>query len=415
MPIRVSTAQLFQDGITQINAQQSQLLGLYNQVSSGKQLNSPADDPLGAARAITLATAQSINTQYKSNRGVAEQDLNTEENTLQSVTTLFQSLKTDVVQAGNGTLSDSDRQSLGAVVTTLKQTLLGYANATDANGQYLFSGHQGNVPPFAVGGTGTVTWQGDRGARLIQVTGSRQMSTSDNGYDLFMGATPGDQSYVTQAGAANTGTAVVNTPTITNPADPSVGNNFSVSFSGSPLQATITQTDPTGAPVGSPTVVAYAPGTGTLALSPGVSIAISGTPAAGDTFSVTNVKGQDLNIFTSLDELAAALNTPTGGDQAKLAALHNTLVTVGQRVQSNYNAILTVRSSLGTRLNELSGLDNSGASLDVNYTTQLSGIEDVNYNTAITQLQLRQTALSAASQAFVNIQNLNLFSMNAGH
>jgi len=411
--MRISTAQFFQDGITQINNQQGQLLSLYNQVSSGKKLTTPSDDPLGAARAITLSTAQTVNAQYKSNRTVASQNLNAEENTLQSVTTLMQQIQTTIVQAGNGTLSDSDRQSLATVIATAKQTLLGYANATDANGQYLFSGHQGDVAPFSEGSGGAVSWQGDRGARLVQVSSSRQIPTNDNGYDLFMSASPGDTSYITSANSANTETGQISTPTIIDPTDASVGNNFSISFSGSPLQYTVSQTDSSGDPVGSPVTYPYDSTSTTLTLSPGVTVSMAGAPASGDSFTVDTATSQNLNIFDSLDNLANVLNTPAAGNPQALAALKNTLTTVGQSVQANYSAVLTVRASLGTRLNEIDGLNSSGDTLDVNYTTQLSSIEDVDYNTAITQLTLRQTALSAASQAFVKIESMNLFAMNS--
>ncbi|TAM90158.1 MAG: flagellar hook-associated protein 3 [Candidimonas sp.] len=425
--MRISTAQLFQTGVTQINAQQAQLLGLYNQVSSGKQLTAPSDNPIGAARAVTLANDQSVNTQYATNRVTAEQNLNTEENTLQSVTTLFQKLQTEIVQAGSDTLSDSDRQSIGSVITTLKSTLLDLANATDANGQYLFSGYQGNVAPFASDATGAVRWKGDEGQRLIQVSTSRQMAGNDNGQALFMQAGPGDATYITAAtgntlsATTNQGTGIISTPTVAAPTDPTVGDNFTVKFSGSPLQYTVTD-ETTGATTVAAT--AYPPGGGTLALSPGVSVSLTGTPAAGDTFAVETAASEgpttadpqnsSLNVFNSLDALAQVLTTPVGADDVKRAALHNTLTTVAQRIQVNYNAMLTVRASVGSRLDEVSSLNDSGSTMALNYTQQISSIEDVNYNTAITQLSLRQTALAAAQQAFVSIEGLNFFTTNAG-
>jgi flagellar hook-associated protein 3 FlgL len=65
------------------------------------------------------------------------------------------------------------------------QELLGLANATDGNGLYLYSGYQGSTAPFAENGPGVVAYRGDQGQRLVQISPSRQVPTSNAGQRYF--------------------------------------------------------------------------------------------------------------------------------------------------------------------------------------------------------------------------------------
>src|SRR5690625_4968498 len=214
--MRISSSLLFQTGLNSINAQQSDLLHLFQQIGSGRRMVTPADDPLGAAQAINIRQSQTLNARYAENRSVVQSNLGTEENTLNSVTLLMQDIKTRLVEAGNGTMSDADRKTLAGVLRHAHTNLLGLANATDGSGQYLFSGSRGNVAAFAEYGT----YLGDHSQRNIQVDQTRQLAGSDVGSDVFARATPGITTYLTAAGTqfgqahTNTGTGVISTASI---------------------------------------------------------------------------------------------------------------------------------------------------------------------------------------------------------
>ena len=62
---------------------------------------------------------------------------------------LLQDARTLAVSAGNPTLSNADKASVAAELESRYQELLGIANRTDGNGQFLFSGYQGATQPFA--------------------------------------------------------------------------------------------------------------------------------------------------------------------------------------------------------------------------------------------------------------------------
>lgn len=153
--MRISSTLFFQTGLNSINAQQADLMHLFQQVGSGQRMVTPADDPLAAAQAINISQAQSLNQRFAGNREVAKRNLGMEENTLNSITTLMQDVKTRLIQVGT-TLSDVDRATLANVFESAKSNMLALANSTDGNGQHLFSGSYGNMAPYQANAGGDV-------------------------------------------------------------------------------------------------------------------------------------------------------------------------------------------------------------------------------------------------------------------
>jgi len=517
--MRISSSLFFQTGLNSINAQQADLLHLYRQAASGQRMVTPADDPLAAAQAVNLSQSQSLNERYAANRDVLKMNLGHEENTLNSITTLLQDLKTRLVEAGNGTMSDADRATLADVLKNSKETLFGLANATDGNGQYLFSGFSGSQPAFTKDALGAVSYAGNHGQRQIQADQTRRIQTGDLGVDVFARAANGSRAYITQAGAANSGTGVIGSPAITDPQGAHVGKPFEitfsenggvmqytvrafhadgseaevdgphnydegtvtlslpggvqVAFSGAPSDgdtftvhpasapayvargaagntggATLGQpvvTDPKGEHIGKPFRIAFAddgsggvaytvevldgagnpidtdgphafdPSANHIALPGGVMVPFSGAPAIGDEFMVEPGEGMaaELNIFNTLDDIIAALVTPTSGDATAQSKIANALASAMQKIDVNYDQILTVRASVGSRLAELDAIDAAGDSRGLSYANQLSKLEDVDYYTVTTQLELRRSALEAAALAFKKIQGTSLFNMGS--
>lgn len=183
--MRVSTNTLYDQGIRSMLQQQSSLLKLQQQLSSGKRIMTPSDDPIGAARAHELSQSLSLNMQYADNRNRAMDSLQQVESTLGNVTNVIQNIRTMAVAAGNPAFSDSERHMMAVELRGHFEELLGLANTKDEQGNYLFSGFQGNTQPFVEQSAGVVTYEGDQGQRLIQVSGSRQLSVSETGEAVF--------------------------------------------------------------------------------------------------------------------------------------------------------------------------------------------------------------------------------------
>lgn len=411
--MRISSNQFFQTGLYSINSQQSGLMQLYRQIGSGQRMVTPADDPLAASQAVNLGQAKSLNERFSANRSVARRSLDMAENTLSSMTSLLQNIKTRLIEAGNEALSDQDRATLSNVLSGARASLLGLANASDGNGQYLFSGSLSDMAPFQEE-EGRIVYKGDDYRRDIQADPTRLISSSDIGCDILERAAPGDTGYVTQAAPGNTGTGVVGSPIITDPQAATARCYFTITFTGAGTYQ-VRMRDVDDADLGMIENQYFSPGReNKITLPHGVQVTLSGSPVAGDEFSVEplNESGTKLNLFDTLDNVISALETPSAGNAQAKARLRNVLTSAIQRINSNYDNVLIVRASVGTRLNELDALDESASQMGMGYAIQLSNLEDLDFYSASTQLQLRLSALEAASLAFKRVQSISLFNLN---
>ncbi|CUJ45038.1 flagellar hook-associated protein 3 [Achromobacter xylosoxidans] len=417
--MRLSTSMMYSNGLKGVLAQESDMNRLVEQVGSGKKFLTPADDPLSASLAINVAQTQSMNSTYQLNRNTAKTNLGQENNVLDSITTALADVRTRVVQAGNGTFADSDRQALSTALKNARDALLGLANSTDGNGQYLFSGYQGGVVPYSQDTNGKIVYSGATGERTVQVDQSRQMSTSDIGSDIFNRANPGSQAYVSTAAQANTGTAQFSTVSVT-PGSPNIGKDFRLQFESDPTTGNmgyrVITTDPNANPP-VPPVTTPAPPAAPTVYTPdaaidfgGVSVVIKGTPQNGDVIDVQSVQSADVDMFNTLDSLIKTLDSPIAGDPVALAKLNNELATANKKLSTNYDNVQTVAASVGARMNELDALDATGTQKGLSYSKSLSDLEDLDYYSGASQLALRQVALQAASAAFMTIQGSSLFS-----
>lgn len=428
--MRVSSTLFFQTGLNSINAQQSDLLHLYKQIGTGKRMITPSDDPLAASQSINLSQSQSLNARFSENRQVAMRSLSTAESTLSDATLLMQDIKTRLVEVSNGTLSDADRSTLSSVLKGARDSLLNMANAKDAAGQYLFSGSKGTTEPFQKDASGVVSYAGDNVQRLVQADQTRQIAASDIGTDIFSRATPGSSLYLTQ-GQANSkegtslpaGTGEMGGPQLLDIGHKDYGKTYQLEFGTQNADGTyaFTVTTTGDNPGDGPITYTgnYDPANPVLQLPPGpdpmVKVSFSGSPADGDTYQIEPAAGNDVNVFNALGDLINLLDDKSVSLDPNAAANFRTVLsTAMQRTDIVYDNVLTVRSSIGTRLNELDSLEANGDQRGLGYAQEMTRLEDLDYYTATTQLQLRSSALEAASLAFRRIQSLSLFNQGQG-
>ncbi len=182
--MRISTNTMYQSGISKISDMQASQVKLQTQISTGKRIQSPSDDPIASARALNTQQAQNINTQFASNRGETKSQLTAQESTLSNITELIVNTQANLVAAGNQAYSDTERGFMADDLNNAIDQLLSYANTRDANGNYMFSGNQTATQAFAKSATGA-TYQGDSGQRLIQVASDRQLAINTSGDNVF--------------------------------------------------------------------------------------------------------------------------------------------------------------------------------------------------------------------------------------
>jgi flagellar hook-associated protein 3 FlgL len=118
-----------------------------NELSSGKRINAPEDDPYGSGRAVSLRNELADVQQYQVNINDASAWTQTTDSALGNVTDLLQRARELTVQAANGTQNQDSLNAISSEMTQIKASLLAQANST-YNGRYIFSGTATNVPPY---------------------------------------------------------------------------------------------------------------------------------------------------------------------------------------------------------------------------------------------------------------------------
>ncbi|MFH8134127.1 flagellar hook-associated protein FlgL [Pantoea osteomyelitidis] len=186
--MRLSTNMIFNQQVRGITDSQSSWLKVGEQLSSGRRVTNPSDDPIAASRAVVLSQTQAQSSQYALARTFANQGLSMEENTLSSVTSSIQDAQTLIVYGSTGTLSDDDRNSIATQLEGIRSQLLNQANSKDGNGRYIFAGYNTDTAPF-VDTDGSVSYVGGTQALTQKVDTSRTMTVGHTGDDIFMSIT----------------------------------------------------------------------------------------------------------------------------------------------------------------------------------------------------------------------------------
>ncbi len=185
--MRISTAQLYQQRVSAMQSQQVTLAHTELQMSSGKRLVTPADDPAASQRNLQLLDYQTQNQQYIKNIDSAQGRLDLEEGALASGVDLLQRVRELAVSAQNATLGPGELQAIEVEARSLLDGLVSIANTQNVNGEFLFAGYQVNTKPFVDNGSGTVVYNGDQGQQHLQVSAARKLAVADNGADVFQG------------------------------------------------------------------------------------------------------------------------------------------------------------------------------------------------------------------------------------
>lgn len=180
--MRISTQMMYQQNMRGITDSQSKWLSYGEQMSTGKRVNRPSDDPIAASQAVVLSQAQAQNSQYTLARSFASQRVGLEESVLSQVTKAVQSAQDKIISAGNGSLSDNDRSSIATDLKGIRDQLVNLANSTDGNGRYIFAGYKTDAPAFD-----QATGKYDGGDIPIrqQVDSARNMQISHTGSEVF--------------------------------------------------------------------------------------------------------------------------------------------------------------------------------------------------------------------------------------
>jgi flagellar hook-associated protein 3 FlgL len=409
--MRVSTLQSFNKGLNSILDNQSQVNNTQQQVSTGRRVLTPADDPIAATKILQLQQDQALRDQFGKNMTGAEGRLTLEETQLAGITDNLTKLKELTIKGGDGSQTITDRQAIAAEVREILGATVDLMNSKDAGGEYLFGGFKGGTEPFQKNESGRYDYAGDEGQRFLSIASSTTVATGDNGKNLFIDIEAAKNSFTTKVSPLNQGSAIVNPGFVIDeeaysdfyPEDLIITFNAETAITPAGPNFTVRQgTD--GRVVDGLAGQSYTPGREIVVA--GVGVRISGTPEPGDEFLVDSSEKQ--SITDTIFRLMEGLNT-LGDNPEDAATLNNLLEDTLTNLAFTQNSISEIRSQVGARLNVIENTSSLAADIDIVSKTVLSKLSDVDFAEAVSRLSLQTFLLETAQQSYAKIQNLSLF------
>jgi flagellar hook-associated protein 3 FlgL len=398
--MRLSTAGMHRTSIDAILENQVRLSRTQTQITTGRKFQTAAEDPIGAVRGAALDRTLADNEQYARNSNIIESRLKYEEQSLADATSLLQAARDRALEGANSTLGNVERRMLANDIRQQLAALMEVANRDDGNGEFLFAGTSTSTRPFVQGATG-VSYQGDMTSRQIRVSSTQSLEDSHTGTDVFMNIAERNGVFRTTVGAGNTGSGTIDVGRVTDPTA-WVAGNYSVQFT----TATDWQVVDDAAPT--PNVIAtgtgFTPGQSISFL--GVTVTITGTPAANDSFDVT--PAQRVDVFAMLEDLASALETgsPSGSGGPEF---NNAIGASIANIDQALDRMVSVRAEVGSRLAAIDQATDNRESEAIDLQALLSELRDVDYAQAISQLNQQYAGLQAAQAAYTRIAQMSLF------
>lgn len=405
---RISTSLAQQLGINSILLQQAQVNQTQQQISLGKRILTPSDDPAGSVQILDLNQSISRIEQFQSNINYAESRLSLSDGILQSVTNSLQRVRELAVQGFNDTNTASDKESIAQEMFQRLDEVLALANAKDANGDYLYAGFKAQTQAFTgSASSGQFAYQGDQGQRLIQIGENRTVADNNAGAEVFFNLQDkngnAEDMFSTLYGLA---TDLANNK----PAKEEVGLTMTalpadgdiISVNGITYEF---DNDATTAPGNTSVAI----GIDTDTTSANLGAAINTEQGMGNTNVTANVTNNEIRITADSQGVGELSISATPAGLNITAAVSIPLYDRLDQIDTAIDRVLDVRAQIGARLNVIDSQNEINQDFLLTIKQTKSQVEDLDMAEAISRFNLQVVSLQAAQQAFVRVQNLSLF------
>jgi len=182
--MRISTSYQYSAFQSNIDSAGQALFKIQQEISSGKRINTPSDDPFGTTQVMQSTELQAGLTQYMANLNTAQGSLTFTDQALSNTSTLATQAYQYAVSGANAATDQQSRDAMAQEVATLQQQLVQLANSQGPSGQYLFAGQQNATAPFAVNGN-TLSYSGDGNDVIVQTSPTDTMVVNTQGQAMY--------------------------------------------------------------------------------------------------------------------------------------------------------------------------------------------------------------------------------------
>jgi len=418
--MRISTQHIFNLANNSMANANEAIYKTQEQISTGKRIQSAADDPVAAVRINNLTNYLDTIAQYEKNITTAENNLSLEESALTATNNLLQRVEELAVQAGNtATLSTVEYDAISSEIKSRTDELVSLMNTQNSYGDYIFSGYQSNNPAFLGDFTNGFTFTGDEGQLSIRVDKNTYVDASDSGKVLFVDVPSNNNTARASVPESNRSVPALQmtSPVVVDqalydefyPEDMIITFNEDANITPAAKNYTITERSTGKILVADQ---AYTPGVDITVQ--GLSFKISGTPvssdtgaANGDQLFIDSSNTQD--VLTTIQKFYNAMQSYDGSSESR-EALEAAVADTITNISSAQEVVNQTLTSIGARNNTLESVKD--LHVDANLITRevLSDLQDTDYAEAASRLSAQTLILQATQASFLTIRELSLIS-----
>jgi flagellar hook-associated protein 3 FlgL len=177
------------DMIAAVQQSQQTLQTALQQVSTGKSVNQPSDNPAASAQMVQNTIETADVDQYTQNVSSVLSTVQTADSALSSVVSSLTQAISVGTEGANGTNSASNEQSLAAQVQGILSSVVSQAN-TAYQGSYLFGGTATNTTPYTVdvSSPSGYSYNGNNDVNSVQVGDTLSVQVNIPGSQIFSNA-----------------------------------------------------------------------------------------------------------------------------------------------------------------------------------------------------------------------------------
>jgi flagellar hook-associated protein 3 FlgL len=192
MPSRVTQSMLSSQLMRNLNSNMKQLDNLQNQLSTGRRINKPSDDPVGITYSMRYRSELSANDQFGRNIDQAQSWLDFTDTVLDQANQVFQRVRELAVQGASSTNPQTARDAIKSEIDELYSHMIQLGNS-DFNGKHIFNGQITDRKPYSESNPeSTVT---DSYKVQFEISPGVKMSTSITGNEVFGAAGEQDNTF----------------------------------------------------------------------------------------------------------------------------------------------------------------------------------------------------------------------------
>jgi len=150
--VRITNKMLSNTFLSDMRTNLENMKKMQQQMTSGKEIRKPSDDPFKAARSMQLHTDINTNKQYNENISDTINWLDTTDTALGQVGDVLQRVRELLIGGGNGAYSENERTAIKDEINEKVGEIAQILN-TNFDGAYIFGGTRGTTKPVdAIGG-----------------------------------------------------------------------------------------------------------------------------------------------------------------------------------------------------------------------------------------------------------------------